>query len=141
MAQIKKQSQSSIPTAHHPIPTSNCSGLSFTARLKWPSGCLVRGDGTTGRRELIPLPWGTPSCKHGQGPGRPQSQGKLLSLGCKPTSFAARQENDHQVRVGCMCVCVWKEGQGGLLVMMSPPKPLNEAAFRQETGKKPQSTT
>lgn len=66
---------------------------------------------------------GTSSCKRGQGPARPQSQGKLLSVGCKPTSFAAREENYHQVRVG---VCVVGEGdrEGSLAILY--PKPQNE---------------
>lgn len=104
MAQIKKQSQPSSPHCPPPHPHIKPLGTLPTARLE---GRLEGGSWF-----LLLWSWlwdlSTLSCKHGQGPTCPQSQGKLLSVGCKPTSFAAREEY-HQVRVG---VCVVGAGAG-----------------------------
>lgn len=74
---------------------------------------------------------GTPSCKRARGQHAPRANGSC-SVGCKPTSFAAREENYHQVRVG---VCSGGRGQGGLLAI-SCPKPGMKFAFGQKTGGK-----
>lgn len=105
MAQMKKQNHL-VPTAHHPTPTLNCSGLLPAAKLEDPQ-----------KRGCWPLPQHrlqgvcTPSCKRSQGPTRPLSQGKPLSVGCKPTGFAAKEGNHHQERVGrCVVGVRGREG-------------------------------
>lgn len=135
MAQIKKQSQPSSPQCPPPHPHIKRLWTLPLARL-----------GPAGGRELIPPPLrlvrrpSTLSCKRGQAPPpNSQNQGKLLSVGCKPTSFAAREENDHQVRARCVCDGDRGRGRAG-----SWPYHVQrlrmKSAWGQETGGKPQSS-
>lgn len=127
MAQIKKQSQSSSPHCPPPTPTSNPSGLFPQPgwRARWREGADSSSSEAGCRTSL-----GTPSCKRGQGPKRPQSQGKLLSVGCKPTNqFCSKRRN---VSSGeGRCVCMVGAGQGGQGSWpYHCPKPQNEISLR-----------
>lgn len=128
MAQIKKQSQPSTPHCPPPHPHIKPFGTLPAARLEGPP---------EGGSRFLLLGWrqglGTSSCKRGQGPARPQSQGKLLSVGCKPTSFAAREENYHQVRVG---VCVAGRGAGRAPWPYRVQSLRMKSAFGQEMSRK-----
>lgn len=132
MAQIKKQSQPSTPHCPPPHPHIKPFRTLPSARLEGPPEGGMEGP-------LLLLGWGqglgTSSCKRGWGPARPQSQGKLLSMGCKPTSFAAREEN-YQVRVG-VCVCGGGRGRAGRVPWPYRVQSLRmKSAFRQETSRK-----
>lgn len=62
-----------------------------------------------------------------RGQSAPKAKGSCsLWDASQPTSFAAREETHHQVRVG---VCMVGAGQGGLLAV-SCPKPENEICLR-----------
>lgn len=62
-----------------------------------------------------------------RGQSAPRAKGSCsLWDASQPTSFAAREETHHQVRVG---VCMVGAGQGGLLAV-SCPKPENEICLR-----------
>lgn len=139
MAQIKKQSQPSIS----PLPTTPSPHQTVQDSLPQP-GWVARGlfseTGTTGGGGswFLLLPHFPVNAS--RGPTCPQSQGKLLSLGCKPTSFAAREHTDHQARIGYMCVCWGRERRRG------PGDTLSKASewslpSDKKLAEKPQSTT